>query len=230
MTFTAAPTDFLVNAIPTLIRRRSLVLSVCGILSIISLVGMVYTTSAPLVLLFAMLKGLSFAYFPVLMIMVFLIPGIKPREIGIGMAFMETSIWGGSAVGPLLVGGLQQITGNLQLSLLICGMFPVTLLVAAFMLSVRGPLPQSAVGLSPEGPVLQAPRFASGPQPRKAVRGLPLDVGLGNGGHRVTPVFAAVCFRLSRAGPRAVSWTRSQSSLRRPSVDYPAFGWAAERP
>ena len=146
MTFTAAPTDFLVNAIPTLIRRRSLVLSVCGILSIISLVGMVYTTSAPLVLLFAMLKGFSFAYFPVLMIMVFLIPGIKPREIGIGMAFMETSIWGGSAIGPLLVGGLQQITGNLQLSLLICGMFPVSLLVAAFMLSVRdrSPAPQLA--------------------------------------------------------------------------------------
>ena len=137
MTFAAAPTDFMANAIPTLIRRRSLVLSVCGILSIISLVGMVYTTSAPLVLLFAMLKGFSFAYFPVLMIMVFLIPGIKPREIGIGMSFMETSIWGGSAIGPLLVGGLQQITGNLQLSLLICGMFPVTLLVAAFMLSVR---------------------------------------------------------------------------------------------
>ncbi len=137
MTFAAAPTDFMANAIPTLIRRRSLVLSVCGILSIISLVGMVYTTSAPLVLLFAILKGFSFAYFPVLMIMVFLIPGIKPREIGIGMSFMETSIWGGSAIGPLLVGGLQQITGNLQLSLLICGMFPVTLLVAAFMLSVR---------------------------------------------------------------------------------------------
>ena len=151
MTFAAAPTDFMANAIPTLIRRRSLVLSVCGILSIISLVGMVYTTSAPLVLLFAMLKGFSFAYFPVLMIMVFLIPGIKPREIGIGMSFMETSIWGGSAVGPLLVGGLQQITGNLQLSLLICGMFPVTLLVAAFMLSVRGPIPQSAVGLRPVG-------------------------------------------------------------------------------
>ena len=146
MTFAAAPTDFMANAIPTLIRRRSLVLSVCGILSIISLVGMVYTTSAPLVLLFAMLKGFSFAYFPVLMIMVFLIPGIKPREIGIGMSFMETSIWGGSAIGPLLVGGLQQITGNLQLSLLICGMFPVTLLVAAFMLSVRdrSPNPQLA--------------------------------------------------------------------------------------
>ena len=146
MTFAAAPTDFMANAIPTLIRRRSLVLSVCGILSILSLVGMVYTTSAPLALVFAMLKGFSFAYFPVLMIMVFLIPGIKPREIGIGMSFMETSIWGGSAVGPLLVGGLQQITGNLQLSLLICGMFPVTLLIAAFMLSVRdrSPNPQLA--------------------------------------------------------------------------------------
>lgn len=136
-TFAAAPTDFLANAIPSLIRRRTLVLSVCSIASVVSLTGMVYATSAPLSLGLAVLKGFSFAFFPVLMIMVFLIPGIKPREIGIGMSFMETSIWGGSAIGPLLVGGLQQATGDLQTALFINGLLPSILLVSAGMLYVR---------------------------------------------------------------------------------------------
>ncbi len=136
-TFAAAPTDFLANAIPGLIRRRTLVLSVCSIASVISLTGMVYATSAPLALGLAVLKGFSFAFFPVLMIMVFLIPGIRPREIGIGMSFMETSIWGGSAIGPLLVGGLQQATGDLQTALFINGLLPSILLVSAGMLYVR---------------------------------------------------------------------------------------------
>ena len=136
-TFAAAPTDFLANAIPGLIRRRTLVLSVCSIASVISLTGMVYATSVPLALGLAVLKGFSFAFFPVLMIMVFLIPGIKPREIGIGMSFMETSIWGGSAIGPLLVGGVQQATGDLQTALFINGLLPLMLLVSAGMLYVR---------------------------------------------------------------------------------------------
>lgn len=136
-TFAAAPTDFLANAIPGLIRRRTLVLSVCSIASVVSLTGMVYATSAPLALSLAVLKGFSFAFFPVLMIMVFLIPGIRPREIGIGMSFMETSIWGGSAIGPLLVGGLQQATGDLQTALFINGLLPSILLVSAGMLYMR---------------------------------------------------------------------------------------------
>ena len=136
-TFAAAPTDFLANAIPGLIRRRTLVLTVCAIASVVSLTGMAYATSMPLALALALLKGFAFAYFPVLMIMVFLIPNIKPREIGIGMSFMETSIWGGSAIGPLLVGGLQQATGNLQAALFINGLLPATLLVSAGMLYVR---------------------------------------------------------------------------------------------
>lgn len=136
-TFAAAPTDFLVNAIPTFVRRRSLVLSVCGIASVVSLTGLAYATSTPLVLFLAVMKGLAFAYFPVLMIMVFLIPGIKPREIGIGMSFMETSIWGGSAIGPILVGGLQQATGDLQTALFINGLFPSVLLLSAGLLYLR---------------------------------------------------------------------------------------------
>ena len=159
-TFAAAPTDFLANSIPTLIRRRTLVLMVCAVLSIVSLTGMVYATSSPVVLALAVIKGFSFAFFPVLMIMVFLIPGIKPREIGIGMSFMETSIWGGSAIGPILVGGLQQLTDNLQTALLVSGFLPVLLIVSAAWLSLRDrasapppvgtPAPPSTIAITPD--------------------------------------------------------------------------------
>ena len=53
------------------------------------------------------------------------------------MSFMETSIWGGSAIGPLLVGGLQEATGDLQTALFINGLLPLMLLVSAGMLYVR---------------------------------------------------------------------------------------------
>lgn len=164
-TFAAAPTDFLVNAVPALIRRRTVVLTVCGIASIVSLTGMVYATSAPLSLALAVLKGFSFAFFPVLMIMVFLIPGIRPREIGIGMSFMETSIWGGSAIGPLLVGGLQQAIGNLQTSLFISGLLPVTLLVSAVLLYIRDRSPAPPpFGAPIEAPTPHVP-IAPSPEP-----------------------------------------------------------------
>ena len=173
-TFAAAPTDFLANAIPTLIRRRTLVLMVCGVLSIISLTGMVYATSSPVVLTLALAKGFSFAFFPVLMIMVFHIPGIKPREIGIGMSFMETCIWGGSAIGPILVGGLQQLTDNLQTALLVSGFLPVFLLVAAAMLAMRDRVPAPPLAEAPaEVPtspvsIIPSPRPASRFSTRKS--------------------------------------------------------------
>ena len=167
-TFAAAPTDFLANAIPTLIRRRTLVLMVCGVTSIVSLTGMVYATSSPVVLTLAVAKGFSFAFFPVLMIMVFLIPGIKPREIGIGMSFMETSIWGGSAIGPILVGGLQQLTDNLQTALLVSGFLPVFLLVAAAMLAMRDRAPVPPLPDAPPPEVAIAP--TPYPTPRLSTR------------------------------------------------------------
>ena len=78
--------------------------------------------------------------------MVFLMEDIKPREVGIGLAFMETSIWIGAGIGPLLVGFIQESTGNLQLALLICSMSPLILIVSAFILKVwEGNSPTNAV-------------------------------------------------------------------------------------
>lgn len=136
-TFAAAPTDFLVNAVPTLVRKQTAILAIAGLMSTGIFLALIYVESEPLIILLSVFKGFSFSFFPVLMIMVFLLPGIKPREVGLGLAFMETSIWVGSAIGPLMVGFIQEATGNLQLALTVSSFSPLSLVVSALLLQAR---------------------------------------------------------------------------------------------
>ena len=149
MTFVAAPTDFLVNAVPTLVKRRPLVLAAGGLFSTLAYLGLTYADSTALVMAFGVLRGFSFAYFPVLMIMVYMLPSIKPREVGMGLAFMETSIWIGAGMGPLLVGFLQEATGDLQFALLVCAFSPLVLLVSAALLRGREIAERRRASLAP---------------------------------------------------------------------------------
>ena len=149
MSIAAAPMDVLVNVVPSFVRRQTAVIGLSGLVTAGCLVGLLYISSTPLVILLGVVKGAAMAYFPVLMVMVYQLPGIKPREVAMGLAFMSTSIWVGSALGPLLVGFLEEATGDLQLSLLITAFFPLTLVVSALVLQGRrwqmvGQVPVSA--------------------------------------------------------------------------------------
>ena len=141
-TLAAAPTDFLVNAVPTLVRKQTAILAIGGLMSTGIFLALLYVESEPLIILLSVLKGFSFSFFPVLMIMVFLLPGIKPREVGLGLAFMETSIWVGAAIGPLMVGFLQEATDNLRFALTVSSFSPLSLIIAALLLQAgRGSTP-----------------------------------------------------------------------------------------
>ncbi|MFQ5873017.1 MAG: CynX/NimT family MFS transporter, partial [Dehalococcoidia bacterium] len=115
----AAPIDMMVNIVPSLVRRQPLVLAVCGIINTFTMLGLLYADSTPLVLLLSVVKGFSFSFFPVLMVMVYQLPGIKPREVALGIAVMQTCIWIGAGIGPLVVGFLEEATGDLRFALLV---------------------------------------------------------------------------------------------------------------
>lgn len=151
MTIVAGPTDFLVNAVPALVRRQPLVLALCGLVTTGTYTGLLYVDATPLVILLAVMKGFFFAFFPVLMIMVYQLPGIRPREVAVGVAFMQTSIWIGAAIGPLLVGFLQEATGDLQFALLVTAFFPLVLVGSAVLLQTQRtkPTPRVAAPAAP---------------------------------------------------------------------------------
>ena len=85
----------------------------------------------------SVVRGTAFLYFPITMIMVYQLPGIRPREVAVGVAFMLTSVWIGSAIGPLLVGFVQEVTGDLGFALYTIAFTPLVMLVSAAILEVK---------------------------------------------------------------------------------------------
>ena len=133
----AGPATFLVNAIPELARRQTLVLGMCGIAIIGTNLGMLFLDSIPTLLMMPVVRGVASLYFPVLMIMVYQLPGIRPREVAVGVALMLVSNWIGAAVGPLVVGFVQEVTGDLQFALYTTAFTPIMMVVAAVIIQMQ---------------------------------------------------------------------------------------------
>ena len=133
----AGPATFLVNAIPELARRQTMVLGACGAALICTNLGMLFLGSVPLLLMMPIVRGVASIYFPVLMIMVYQLPGIRPREVAVGVAFLLTSNWLGAAIGPLLVGFVQEATGDLRFALYTTSFTPLVMVAAAAVLQVQ---------------------------------------------------------------------------------------------
>ena len=130
----AAPSSIGVNAIGFFNRHRSLVLTVCGVAKCVLIVLLLYTEPAGLVILLTMLKGVFSAFFAVIMGMVFYLPNIKPREVAVSQAFLRIAISLGAAIGPLMVGFIQEATGDLQQALLYTSFMPLTLVLSSVLL------------------------------------------------------------------------------------------------
>ncbi|MCH7997272.1 MAG: MFS transporter, partial [Chloroflexi bacterium] len=146
--FAAAPSELLVMVMPILTRHRLMVLVVTALITIVVHIGLLLTGSTALVLLLSIARGLSISYFPIVITMVYQLPDIKPREVAVGLSFVYTCIDAGTAVGPLLVGFLQEATGDLKMSLMITVLFPLTLVLAAFLLRARLPRQELEAGRS----------------------------------------------------------------------------------
>ena len=84
-----------------------------------------------------MANGVSWAFFPVVMTIPFELAGIKPREIAVAIGFLETAIWAGAVIGPVLAGSLQEATGDLRLALMVTSITAISLTGGALFLPRR---------------------------------------------------------------------------------------------
>lgn len=130
----AAPSSIGINAVAYFNRNRPLVLATCGIVKCVLILLLLYTEPAGLVILLTTIKGIFSAFFAVLMGMVFYLPNIKPREVAVGQAFLRLSISTGAALGPLMVGFIQEATGDLRRALLYTAFAPLALVVSSVLL------------------------------------------------------------------------------------------------
>ena len=95
---------------------------------------MALTGSLPLLLVLALVNGVSWGFWPVLSTVPYLLPGIRPREAAVASTMTMTATSGGMVLGPLIVGFIDDAVGNLQVTLLAVSMTPLALTVVGLML------------------------------------------------------------------------------------------------
>jgi cyanate permease len=110
------------------------ILQALGILMPCTLVGMTLTGSIPILVFLSILNGVALGFWPVLYSVPFQLPGIRPREVAVALAFTMMMSSVGTALGPLLTGLLQETLGDLQLSLSIISFAPLLLFGAGVLL------------------------------------------------------------------------------------------------
>jgi ACS family hexuronate transporter-like MFS transporter len=105
-----------------------------GAVMAITFAGMTLTGSLPALLALTLVNGIAWGFWPVLYSVPFNLPGIRPREIAVSLAFIQMNSSAGIALGPLAVGILQELTGDLRLSLIVVSFASLSLCGAGLMM------------------------------------------------------------------------------------------------
>ena len=128
-------------------RGRTILLTT-GATMAATFMAMTLTGSIPILLVLTFVNGIAWGFWPVLYSVPFHLPGIRPREVAVGLAFIQMSSSAGITLGPLATGLLQQATDDLGLSLAIVSFASLTLCMAGLVmkhgLSGRVPSPEPA--------------------------------------------------------------------------------------
>ena len=123
-------TSFGISRIATDWKTRANVLYLCGLAMPCSFVVLVLTDSFPLLLTAAVVNGLSWGFFPILLTVTFHLRDIRIREIPVGHAFLFTNISLGLATGPVLTGFLQDTFNNLAAVLIVISLLSISVAIA----------------------------------------------------------------------------------------------------
>ncbi len=105
-----------------------------GLMMAATYAGMLLSGSIPVLIALNFLNGIAWGFFPILITVPFHLPGIRPREVAIALAFTMMSTSVGSALGPLITGYLQEPLGGLKFSLLLVSFASLSLCIAGFTL------------------------------------------------------------------------------------------------
>ena len=110
-----------------------------------SFTAMTLTGSIPILIVLTFLNGIAWGFWPILYSVPFHLPGIRPRELAMGIAFIMMMSSIGTTLGPLLTGLLQEATGDLRLSLLLVSIGPLSVSGAGMFLKATSPPKRESV-------------------------------------------------------------------------------------
>mgnify|MGYP001288202300 FL=1 len=116
-------------------RKEGRFLQVLGILMIASNIAMILTGWVPILFVLALFNGFAWTFFPILITVPFNLRGIRPRELVVAFSFTMMLVSLGQALGPLLTGFIEEISGSLKFSLFVMSFTSATLVLAGLTLN-----------------------------------------------------------------------------------------------
>ena len=116
------------------IGKKRVILWWCGVGMAATQVGFLWTGSFGWLVLITAVNGVSWSHFPIVLTIPFQLPNIKPREIATAIGFLETAVWAGALVGPILTGALEDFALDPRLALMVTATMPISLSIAAMLL------------------------------------------------------------------------------------------------
>ena len=125
-------------------RKEGLFLQVFGVVMVGSFLGMILTGSVVMIYVMSIINGVTWTFFPILITVPFNLRDIQPRQLAVAFSFVMMLISTGQALGPLLIGFLEEATGNLLLAMFVASFTPISLIIAGSTLSFgrdRTPIP-----------------------------------------------------------------------------------------
>ena len=114
-------------------RGRTILLAT-GATMAATFMAMTLTGSIPVLLALTFVNGIAWGFWPVLYSVPFHLPGIRPREVAVGLAFIQMMSSAGITLGPLATGLLQELTDDLGLSLAIVSFASLSLCMAGLVM------------------------------------------------------------------------------------------------
>ncbi len=117
--------------------NRNALLGLVGILMAGSYMGMTLTGSLPLLLVLALVNGITWGFWPVLSTVPYLLPGIRAREAAVATTVTMTATSGGMVLGPLIAGFIDEAVGDLQATLMAMSMAPLVLSAVGLLLRIN---------------------------------------------------------------------------------------------
>jgi MFS family permease len=124
--------SFVIGKVTTDWKTRSRLLYAFGIFMLCSYLILIATDSLTFLLLGALLNGLSWGFFPIILTVTFSLPNVRAREVPVGHAFLFTMVTLGLALGPIIAGLLQDAMDNLVLVFLIMSIPSLSIVVSGF--------------------------------------------------------------------------------------------------
>lgn len=127
LSLATVPASLFFGYLGTRIRSRRMILVGAALAIGVSGIGLLVTSELWLLVTMCVVAGAAWGYVPIAFAIPYELRGIRPREVALSAAVINTFLMSGGVIGPSLVGLLSDLSGSLYAALMVSAIIPFSM-------------------------------------------------------------------------------------------------------